>query len=67
MAQHPGSPGGEPRRGSPAPALIILVITVVVMIGGVLVVLFPDEAGVPGLDITRATQTAVAATPTVGN
>lgn len=37
------------------------------MIGGVLVVLFPDEAGVPGLDITRATQTAVAATPTVGN
>lgn len=67
MAQHPGSPNGEPPRGSPAPALIILAITVVVMIAGVLVILYPDATGVPGLDITRATQTAIAATPTVGN
>lgn len=43
--------------------LIILVITVVIMVAGVLVILYPDATGVPGLDITRATQTAVAATP----
>jgi hypothetical protein len=67
LAQQPGSSSGEPPRGSPAPALIILAITVIVMIAGVLVVLYPDATGVPGLDITRATQTAVAASPTAGD
>lgn len=52
-------------RGSPAPVLIILVITLVVGIAGVLVVLFPEQTGVPGLNL-NATPTNVIATPTPG-
>jgi hypothetical protein len=60
---HPPPPPGEPRRGSPAPGLIILAITLVVMAAGVLVVRFPEQMGVPGLDASPA---AVVATPTAG-
>lgn len=63
MAQ-PAPLGGKTRRGSPAPVLIILVITLVVGIGGVLVILFPEQTGVPGLN---ASPTSVAGTPLAGD
>ncbi|MBA2520020.1 MAG: hypothetical protein H0V24_10165 [Chloroflexia bacterium] len=49
-------PAGTGARGSPAPVLIILVVTVVVMIAGVLVILFPEQTGVPGLNATPPSQ-----------
>ncbi len=63
MAQ-PSSPSGAKSRGSAAPALVILVITLVVMIAGVLVVLFPEGTGVPGLNASPATGIE---TPVAGN
>jgi hypothetical protein len=59
----PTQPVAEPPRGSVAPGLIILAITVLVMIGGILVVRFPEQMGVPGLDASPA---SVVATPTPG-
>jgi hypothetical protein len=59
---HPPQPPGESRRGSPAPGLIVLAITLLVMIAGVLVVRFPEQMGVPGLD---ASPPSVVATPTI--
>ena len=50
----------SPPRGSPAPGLIILAITLLVMIAGILVVRFPEQMGVPGLDASPA---GVIATP----
>jgi hypothetical protein len=50
------SPSGDGRRGSPAPVLVILIVTLVVMIAGVLVVLFPEQTGVPGLNASPATE-----------
>lgn len=51
---HPPQPPATPRRGSPAPGLIILAITLLVMIAGILVVRFPEQMGVPRPDASPA-------------
>ncbi|MDQ3693719.1 MAG: hypothetical protein M3464_08830 [Chloroflexota bacterium] len=57
-------PARTGERGSPAPVLIILVITLVVMLAGVLVILFPEQTGVPGLNATPPSQVE---TPVTGD